>query len=262
MTNDQTVTQADRDAAAPFATGHGYLGNADYSNGFLIRNGHLDAHPIVQAFARHRTAHLGDAERWERIAAQRLVEISDKADEIARLTTLVEAHSGEGRSNGAGEDVERLVRIFRSLPLHGDAGCDKLTDDEWQQVALAALTDISLSAPQGKGRDNAAGFISVREHREGFPLNEAWLLYGHGDEEVIAQKIVRIDRKTLLGQALPADVVRLVIAARKIALNDWDGDSEEWAVARKELDQASEAFASRVPWDNEPNDAALAQPEK
>lgn len=126
----------------------------------------------------------------------------------------------------------------------------------------AAITAWNTrTAHSGEGRDNAAGFISVREHREGFPLNEAWLLYGHGDEEVIAQKIVRIDRKTLLGQALPADVVRLVIAARKIALNDWDGDSEEWAVARKELDQASEAFASRVPWDNEPNDAALSAPQ-
>ena len=51
---------------------------------------------------------------------------------------------------------------------------------------------------------------------------------------------------------LPADVVRLVIAARVIAFNDWDGDSEEWVVARKELDDASEAFASRLPWDDEP----------
>lgn len=54
-------------------------------------------------------------------------------------------------------------------------------------------------------------------------------------------------------RAIPSDARRLVIAARTVAFNDWDGDSEEWAAARKELDEASEAFASRVPWDDEPD---------
>lgn len=58
---------------------------------------------------------------------------------------------------------------------------------------------------------------------------------------------------SLAGEVLlPREVVRLVIAARTIAFNDWDGDSEEWETARKELDEASEAFASRVPWDDAP----------
>jgi len=51
--------------------------------------------------------------------------------------------------------------------------------------------------------------------------------------------------------SMPSDTRRLVIAARTIAFSDWDGDSEEWATARKELDDASEAFASRVPWEDE-----------
>lgn len=45
---------------------------------------------------------------------------------------------------------------------------------------------------------------------------------------------------------LPIDVVRLVIAARKVAFGDGD-DSD-----LRELDIASEAFADLVPWDNEP----------
>lgn len=50
---------------------------------------------------------------------------------------------------------------------------------------------------------------------------------------------------------LPDDVVRLVIAARAVAFGD------DQAEVLRELDQASEAFASRVPWDDEPDDAAM-----
>ena len=42
------------------------------------------------------------------------------------------------------------------------------------------------------------------------------------------------------------DVTRLVIAARKVAFEDQSPE------ALRELDQASEAFADRVPWDDEP----------
>lgn len=45
---------------------------------------------------------------------------------------------------------------------------------------------------------------------------------------------------------LPADVVRLVIAARIVAFEDQGPE------AIKELDEASEAFADRVGWDDEP----------
>ena len=52
-----TIIQADRDAAAPFAVGHGYLANGrDYSGDYMVRNGHWDDKPLVQAFAAHREA--------------------------------------------------------------------------------------------------------------------------------------------------------------------------------------------------------------
>lgn len=48
---------------------------------------------------------------------------------------------------------------------------------------------------------------------------------------------------------LPGDVVRLVIAAREIAFGD-----DRSATAFKELDAASEAFADRIHWEDEPGE--------
>lgn len=48
---------------------------------------------------------------------------------------------------------------------------------------------------------------------------------------------------------LPQDVINLVIAAREVAYEDFDPEKI------KALDTASEAFASRVPWDNEPRNS-------
>lgn len=47
---------------------------------------------------------------------------------------------------------------------------------------------------------------------------------------------------------LPADVRRLVIAARQVAFEGATPD------VLRELAHASEAFADRVPWDEEPED--------
>ncbi len=52
--------------------------------------------------------------------------------------------------------------------------------------------------------------------------------------------------------ALPTDVVRLVIAARNVAFEDPTPET------LRELDQASEAFASRVPWEDEPDEAPIS----
>lgn len=56
----------------------------------------------------------------------------------------------------------------------------------------------------------------------------------------------------LSGGGLPADVVRLVIAARMVAFDRVS------AATIAELDAASEAFASRVPWDNAPDELPAA----
>lgn len=51
------------------------------------------------------------------------------------------------------------------------------------------------------------------------------------------------------GSSTPEDVRRLVVAARHVAFGDLSSE------ALRELDLASEAFAARVPWENEPADA-------
>lgn len=169
---DVTVTQADEKRADDWAMMLGRMGGVilDQSQ----RRG------LAAQFAAHRTAHSGegrskvtfvrcascsgefDEGEWD--ADTRCPECEQPKEVAGKRAVLL---SGEGRSNGAGEDVERLVRIFRSLPLHGDAGCDKLTDDEWRQVALAALTDISLSAPQGEvERGSAIDDIAAERRRQ------------------------------------------------------------------------------------------------
>ncbi|NHK29213.1 hypothetical protein FF098_014935 [Parvularcula flava] len=49
-----------------------------------------------------------------------------------------------------------------------------------------------------------------------------------------------------MDKSLPDDVIRLVIAARKVAY-----DPSPCRAALKQLDKAAEAFADRVPWEDE-----------
>lgn len=49
----------------------------------------------------------------------------------------------------------------------------------------------------------------------------------------------------------PADMQKLVIAARRVAYEDQSAD------AIKELDKAVEAFAAHVPWEDDPNDEGV-----
>lgn len=60
------------------------------------------------------------------------------------------------------------------------------------------------------------------------------------------------------GEALPAvvsdDLRRLVIAARRVAFGGlFDGGDPEQCAAIKEIDEASEAFAAIVPWEDGPD---------
>jgi hypothetical protein len=77
-----------------------------------------------------------------------------------------------------------------------------------------------------------------------------------------AARVARLIR----GESLPADVVRLVLAARVVSLGDVataiaaqaDGLDDDLYQQIKALDAAAEAFASRVPWDDEPSDEEAA----
>jgi Lar family restriction alleviation protein len=89
------------------------------------------------------------------------------------------------------------------------------------------------------------------EHGDGSP----WRYIACADCEAMGPAAERDDgdtQKTAAWnrRAVPQDVVDLVIAARVVAFED---QSQE---ALDVLDQTSEAFADRVPWEDEPEDAA------
>lgn len=83
-------------------------------------------------------------------------------------------------------------------------------------------------------------------------------IYGNDREEVeerlkaALSGLLAAPASPLPGDGLPADVVRLVIAARRVA---YEGAAEDDLRA---LDIAAEAFASRVPWDDEPDELPAA----
>lgn len=60
------------------------------------------------------------------------------------------------------------------------------------------------------------------------------------------QRVIRLAAAPASETALPEDVVRLVIAARDVAYSDPIPET------MRELDKAAEAFADRVPWEDEP----------
>lgn len=49
------------------------------------------------------------------------------------------------RATPAPMSEDALVQLCRTIPLHGDAGCDKLTDDEWR-AALSAIRPVIEAA--------------------------------------------------------------------------------------------------------------------
>ena len=67
--------------------------------------------------------------------------------------------------------------------------------------------------------------------------------------EAVLSKASEQPARDSVVEALPDDVRRLVIAAREVAY-----EANPSSEAKRELDQAAEAFASRVPWENEDED--------
>jgi hypothetical protein len=72
---------------------------------------------------------------------------------------------------------------------------------------------------------------------------------------VEADPIVLEDEQGIYGRVTEGDKVeRLVIAARNVAFSGlFDGCAEDQRTVLRELDQASEAFASCIPWEDEPH---------
>lgn len=70
-------------------------------------------------------------------------------------------------------------------------------------------------------------------------------IYGHFFSEAQAELFIFTGGKSA---QIPDDMRRLIIAARIVAFEDPDDEN------LKELGDASEAFADRIPWENDPED--------
>lgn len=95
------VTQADRDAAAPHTTGFGHIDGYSFSTLHMVRAGHCDDHPIVQAFARHRLAAIAAArpailEEAAKVAEVAVPHFKGGREMIDGIATAIRAMKGKG----------------------------------------------------------------------------------------------------------------------------------------------------------------------
>lgn len=158
-------------------------------------------------------------------------------------------------------DVVRHQLTQKIMSCH-DAGLERQADQyaDWDQLLIECSQHIRGDAPARP----EPGETSLPEF---YPLalkpaqnsqvddHEHWVLDADGGHVFCicgnrerAEGIVTILNYAAspTTQEIPADVRRLVVAARVVAFEDQGTD------AIKALDQASEAFADRVRWDDEP----------
>ena len=161
MTDDQTVTQADRDAAADMLKAEGIRSEALRTN---IIAGHCDALPCVQAFARHRTAHSGEGRENDK--PPRHWAANDKCNRHPQSTEEWDWHADRPSE----DSCERSIRRLNFAVDRGDP-------DAPNQMALVLRVDLSrvlgrlthYTAPRellmqkldGEGRSNGAGEIDA-----------------------------------------------------------------------------------------------------
>lgn len=161
---------------------------------------------------------------------------------LTRLT----AQSGEGRS-GAGEDAlgAHLRTLWEAVTAGDLSTAERHNDCELVECPMCH-----------EGSIEAADYCNI----DGKALGVQFYGIGpeHGAHERLWTAVIANFPKILAAlnarqsgegerEALPRDVRRLVIAAR-LALESQDDE------ALGELDRASEAFASLVPWNDEPED--------
>lgn len=143
MTDDQTVTQADERSADEW---------------YPDRSATMHR-KLAKLLARHRTAHSGDlapglerAAQWHDscckgpdVFEQELHEVSVKAlrhlaanPDATDMQALDMAQSGEGRSNGAGEDVDAIFAAALA-ELDRECRCAAVRGEDGKRVGLAVL---------------------------------------------------------------------------------------------------------------------------
>lgn len=136
-------------------------------------------------------------------------------------------HPAPTHEDGSGE-AEDMLQTAKELRDNANGDCGAIQQAiHWERKA----------ASHTSGEVTEAGIPKSISDAE---LSQ-WAEKRADDAGRLARELVAYRRGSL-----PQDVINLVIAARIVAFEDQSPE------ALRSLDEASEAFASRVPWDNEP----------
>jgi hypothetical protein len=181
----------------------------------------------------------------------------------AAITEYLRATPAPAAPQAAG--VGEREAIARCIdPLAFSEKYVRWTDPAWAEKKAKRLADAvakadAILALRAPSREPEGGAVSIWSDARSMFVRYAELFAmteRYEEASAIADKAAReIEALTTREEApaVPDDVQRLVNAARVVAFEDQGPD------ALKALDVASEAFADRVPWENEPGEEAPAE---
>ncbi len=197
---------------------------------------------------------LGALRAAEYEAADARRAIADECTDAARAHYAQATRHDKALRNAEELGYERGLADGRALPPA--RGGDELRE------ALVLLRDDAADPYSFYGDEDEAGY-SITQHKY-FQWGEDCViaigernLTNHWDDEAFDAKVAVLQAalaSTDMAGALPADVRRLVITARRVT--DSDGGRSELSF----LLDAVEAFSSRVPYEDEPDDMPAAPP--
>lgn len=156
MQDEVKVTQAARDAAADHTTGFGHIDGYTFSTPHMVRTGHCDNHPLVQAFAKFEQSirHQAVRETLARMEPGELerlrAENETARDILSNLSSYLGAGMGDDNTTPEQFDarirwgIDHIGRVYRDRAAQVVEECSKRPCTTWGKVKRAILDDTCL----------------------------------------------------------------------------------------------------------------------
>lgn len=201
------------------------------------------------------------------VSLKRIADALDSGDDDRNLAGVVDTPSARRA------DPERALEMGRKLDAE-DGGYPTPPASVSREVrareVLASIMEAEAeeleTGAHGRLKNKAAGAVQrqrAAEVRNGTGERRAiaaMLAFASATEAATPVTAPGREGVAVGDGELSQDVVRLVIAARRVSeVEDWASNEPERRARMRTLDQATEAFASRVPWEDGPEDEALAK---